>query len=117
MSTKQGRESGSTSVKKEEKKVKSESASTHVTLRFKGQIYEEEVRVFRMRRNVEMRKVMKRYGETRGVKWTTFVFILKDGTRIRESHTPDELELKDGAKIDAMLHHEGGGYGPSSITF
>uniref|UniRef100_A0A0D3DBU2 UBA domain-containing protein n=1 Tax=Brassica oleracea var. oleracea TaxID=109376 RepID=A0A0D3DBU2_BRAOL len=109
MSTKQGRESGSTSVKKEEKKVKSESASTHVTLRFKGQD-EEEVRVFRMRRNVEMRKVMKRYGETRGVKWTTFVFILKDGTRIRESHTPDELELKDGAKIDAMLHHEGGGY-------
>ncbi|KAL0761838.1 hypothetical protein Bca101_077988 [Brassica carinata] len=89
MSTKQGRESGSTSVKKEEKKVKCESASTHVTLRFKGQD-EEEVRVFRMRRNVEMRKVMKRYGETRGVKWTTFVFILKDGTRIRESHTPDE---------------------------
>ena len=38
MSTKQGRESGSTSVKKEEKKVKSESASTHVTLRFKGQV-------------------------------------------------------------------------------
>lgn len=55
------------------------------------EIYEEEVRVFRMRRNVEMRKVMKRYGETRGVKWTTFVFILKDGTRIRESHTPDEV--------------------------
>ncbi|CAN6876623.1 unnamed protein product [Brassica oleracea] len=114
MSTKQGRESGSTSVKKEEKKVKSESASTHVTLRFKGQD-EEEVRVFRMRRNVEMRKVMKRYGETRGVKWTTFVFILKDGTRIRESHTPDELELKDGAKIDAMLHHEGGGYAESDV--
>ncbi|CAN7080107.1 unnamed protein product [Brassica oleracea var. botrytis] len=114
MSTKQGRESGSTSVKKEEKKVKSESASTHVTLRFKGQV-REEVRVFRMRRNVEMRKVMKRYGETRGVKWTTFVFILKDGTRIRESHTPDELELKDGAKIDAMLHHEGGGYAESDV--
>ncbi|CAF2010174.1 unnamed protein product [Brassica napus] len=114
MSTKQGRESGSTSVKKEEKKVKSESASTHVTLRFKGQV-REEVRVFRMRRNVEMRKVMKRYGETRGVKWTPFVFILKDGTRIRESHTPDELELKDGAKIDAMLHHEGGGYAESDV--
>ncbi|KAG2261155.1 hypothetical protein Bca52824_068234 [Brassica carinata] len=97
MSTKPMRESGSTSVKREEKKAKVESsASTHVTLRFKGQD-EEEVRVFRMRRNVEMRKVMKRYGEKRGVKWTTFVFILKDGTRIRESHTPDELELKDGA--------------------
>ncbi|CAF2089666.1 unnamed protein product [Brassica napus] len=113
MSTKQNRESGSTSVKKEEKKAKVESASTHVTLRFKGQD-EEEIRVFRMR--IEMRKVMKRYGETRGVKWTTFVFILKDGTRIRESHTPDELELKDGAKIDAMLHHEGGGYAESDVV-
>lgn len=38
MSTKQNRESGSTSVKKEEKKAKVESASTHVTLRFKGQV-------------------------------------------------------------------------------
>uniref|UniRef100_M4F8Q4 UBA domain-containing protein n=2 Tax=Brassica campestris TaxID=3711 RepID=M4F8Q4_BRACM len=100
MSTKQNRESGSTSVKKEEKKAKVESASTHVTLRFKGQD-EEEIRVFRMRRNVEMRKVMKRYGETRGVKWTTFVFILKDGTRIRESHTPDERSKNMPAETES----------------
>ncbi|KAG5394648.1 hypothetical protein IGI04_024611 [Brassica rapa subsp. trilocularis] len=100
MSTKQNRESGSTSVKKEEKKAKVESASTHVTLRFKGQD-EEEIRVFRMRRNVEMRKVMKRYGETRGVKWTTFVFILKDGTRIRESHTPDERSKNMAAETES----------------
>ncbi|CAH8299102.1 unnamed protein product [Eruca vesicaria subsp. sativa] len=114
MSTK---ESGSTSVNKEEKKVKVESAaSTHVTLGIKGQD-EEAVRVFKMRRNVEKRKVMKRYSETRGVKLSTFVFILEDGTRIRGSQTPDELELEDGDQIDAMLHHDGGGYGPSSITF
>ncbi|KAL0737867.1 hypothetical protein Bca4012_014077 [Brassica carinata] len=116
MSTKPMRESGSTSVKREEKKAKVESsASTHVTLRFKGQD-EEEIKVFRMRRNVEMRKIMKRYNEKRGVKWNTFAFLL-DGKRIRESQTPDELELMDGDLIDAMLRQNGGGYGPSSITF
>ncbi|ESQ32431.1 hypothetical protein EUTSA_v10005530mg [Eutrema salsugineum] len=90
-----------------EKNAKVGSASTHVTLKVKGQD-EKELRVFRMRRNAAMRKVMNCYSEVRGVEYNTYVFLLEDGSRIREESTPDELEIKDGDQIDAMLHQDGG---------
>ncbi|XP_018455792.2 LOW QUALITY PROTEIN: putative small ubiquitin-related modifier 4 [Raphanus sativus] len=91
------------------------SSSTHVTVSVKGQD-EEEHRVFWMRRNEKMRKVMERYNDARGAEWRTYVFLSEEGSNICEDKTPDEMELKDGYQIDAMLHqHEG--FGPSSIMF
>ncbi|XP_010434723.1 PREDICTED: putative small ubiquitin-related modifier 4 [Camelina sativa] len=88
-------------VKKEGEKPKVASeSSTHVTLNVKGQD-EEGVRVFKVRRNAKLLRLMEHYTEMRGVEWNTFGFLL-DGSRIREYHTPDELELKDGDEIDAM---------------
>ncbi|KAG7533437.1 PUB domain [Arabidopsis thaliana x Arabidopsis arenosa] len=100
MSTKR-RAYGSNDVKIEGKKRKVESESTHVTLKVKAQD-KEEVSVFEVRRNVKLQKLMEFYTKMRGVEWNTFRFLF-DGSRIREYHTPDELELKDGDEIDAML--------------
>ncbi|CAL9242675.1 unnamed protein product [Arabidopsis halleri] len=114
MSTKRSRAYGSNEVKIEGKKRKAESESTHVTLKVKGQD-EEGVKVFKVRRNVKLQKLMEFYTKMRGVEWNTFRFLF-DGLRIREYHTPDELELKDGDEIDAMLYQESG-FGPSSSIF
>ncbi|CAE6229130.1 unnamed protein product [Arabidopsis arenosa] len=105
---------GSNEVKIEGKKRKVVSEPTHVTLKVKGQD-EEEFRVFWVRRNVKLLKMMEVYTKMRGVEWNTFRFLF-DGSRIREYHTPDELELKDGDEIDAMLYQQSG-FGPSSLIF
>ncbi|KAL0642716.1 hypothetical protein Bca4012_041006 [Brassica carinata] len=91
------------------------SSSTHVTVSVKGQD-EEEHRVFRMRRNDKMSKVMERYNDARGAELGTYVFLSEGGSMINKDKTPDEMEIKDGYQIDAMLHQHGG-FGPSSIKF
>ncbi|KAG7537124.1 Ubiquitin-like domain superfamily [Arabidopsis suecica] len=100
MSTKR-RAYGSNDVKIEGKQRKVESESTHVTLKVKGQD-EEGVKVFKVRRTVKLQKLMELYTKMRGVEWDTFRFLF-EGSRIREYHTPDGLELKDGDEIDAMM--------------
>ncbi|KAH0856119.1 hypothetical protein HID58_084380 [Brassica napus] len=75
---------------------------------------EEEHRVFRMRRNDKMSKVMERYNDARGAELGTYVFLSEGGSMINKDKTPDEMEIKDGDQIDAMLHQHGG-FGPSSI--
>ncbi|EOA17815.1 hypothetical protein CARUB_v10006213mg [Capsella rubella] len=89
-------------VKKKGKKRKVAKESTHVTLNVMGED-EEGVRVFKVRRDTKLLKLMEQYHDLRGFEWNTFRFLL-DGTRIREYNTPDELELKDGDEIDAMLY-------------
>ncbi|CAN7089565.1 unnamed protein product [Brassica rapa subsp. narinosa] len=91
------------------------SSSTHVTVSVKGQD-EEELRVFRMRRNDKMSKVMERYNDARGAEPGTYAFLSEGGSMINKDKTPDEMEIKDGYQIDAMLHQHGG-FGPSSIKF
>ncbi|VYS69732.1 unnamed protein product [Arabidopsis thaliana] len=97
---------GSNEVKMEGQKRKVVSEPTHD---------EEDFRVFWVRRNAKLLKMMELYTKMRGVEWNTFRFLF-DGSRIREYHTPDELELKDGDEIDAMLYQQSG-FGPSSIKF
>ncbi|AED95714.1 unnamed protein product [Arabidopsis thaliana] len=105
---------GSNEVKMEGQKRKVVSDPTHVTLKVKGQD-EEDFRVFWVRRNAKLLKMMELYTKMRGIEWNTFRFLF-DGSRIREYHTPDELERKDGDEIDAMLCQQSG-FGPSSIKF
>ncbi|CAA0408501.1 unnamed protein product [Arabidopsis thaliana] len=105
---------GSNEVKMEGQKRKVVSEPTHVTLKVKGQD-EEDFRVFWVRRNAKLLKMMELYTKMRGIEWNTFRFLF-DGSRIREYHTPDELERKDGDEIDAMLCQQSG-FGPSSIKF
>uniref|UniRef100_A0A0D3E0V2 Rad60/SUMO-like domain-containing protein n=1 Tax=Brassica oleracea var. oleracea TaxID=109376 RepID=A0A0D3E0V2_BRAOL len=69
---------------------------------------EEEHRVFRMRRNDKMSKVMERYDDARGAELGTYVFLSEGGSMINKDKTPDEMEIKDGDQIDAMLHQHGG---------
>ncbi|KAF2574816.1 hypothetical protein F2Q70_00000293 [Brassica cretica] len=69
-----------------------------------------------MRRNDKMSKVMERYNDARGAELGTYVFLSEGGSMINKDKTPDEMEIKDGYQIDAMLHQHGG-FGPSSIKF
>ncbi|XP_010445953.1 PREDICTED: putative small ubiquitin-related modifier 6 [Camelina sativa] len=102
-------------VKKEGEKRNVASESTHVTLNVRGQD-EEEVRVFKVRRKTKLLKLMQYYSDMRGVEWNAFRFLL-DGSRNREYHTPDDLKLKDGDEIDAMLYQESGFSPSSSMIF
>ncbi|CAA7058889.1 unnamed protein product [Microthlaspi erraticum] len=92
-------------IKKEnlEKNGSTSTSTTHINVRVKGQD-EEKIYVFRMKKNAKMLRLMEYYNKSRGVEWGTYVFLTVDGSRVREYHTPDELELEDGAQMDAMLH-------------
>ncbi|KAF3565916.1 hypothetical protein DY000_02011135 [Brassica cretica] len=61
-----------------------------------------------MRRNDKMSKVMERYTDARGAELGTYVFLSEGGSMINKDKTPDEMEIKDGDQIDAMLHQHGG---------
>ncbi|AED95713.1 Ubiquitin-like superfamily protein [Arabidopsis thaliana] len=114
MSTKSSSIHGRNEVKMEgEKRKDVESESTHVTLNVKGQD-EEGVKVFRVRRKARLLKLMEYYAKMRGIEWNTFRFLSDDGSRIREYHTADDMELKDGDQIDALLPQESG-FGPSTV--
>ncbi|EHA8592348.1 Small ubiquitin-related modifier 2 [Cocos nucifera] len=61
----------------------------------------------RVKRSIKMKDLMKAYTDRRSVGIDTFEFLL-DGHRIQGQQTPDELEMKDGDEIDAMVHGHGG---------
>ncbi|XP_019707334.1 small ubiquitin-related modifier 1-like isoform X2 [Elaeis guineensis] len=61
----------------------------------------------RVKRSIKMKDLMKAYNDRRSVGDNTFEFLL-DGHRIQGEQTPDELEMKDGDEIDAMVHGHGG---------
>ncbi|XP_038974181.1 small ubiquitin-related modifier 1-like isoform X2 [Phoenix dactylifera] len=63
----------------------------------------------RVKRSVKMKDLMKAYNDRRSVDSNTFEFLL-DGHRIQGEQTPDELEMKDGDEIDAMVHGHGGSF-------
>ncbi|XP_022554314.1 putative small ubiquitin-related modifier 7 [Brassica napus] len=87
-------------------KKKSSVPSSHVTLKVKSQ---DDVDVyFRIKRDVELRKMMEAFSHKVGKQMSAFVFLF-DGIRIKPNQTPKELDLEEGDEIDALVHQTGGG--------
>ncbi|WKA12944.1 hypothetical protein VitviT2T_030286 [Vitis vinifera] len=57
-------------------------------------------------RSTLLRKLMSAYSGRQSVELNSIAFLF-DGCRLRGEQTPDELEMKDGDEINAMLHQTG----------
>ncbi|CAA0833635.1 Small ubiquitin-related modifier 2 [Striga hermonthica] len=89
----------------DDKKPSGGDSSVHINLKVKRQ--EGNDVFFRIKRNTQLKKLMTAYCDRESLNIKTIVFLF-DGSRLREEHTPDELEMEDGDEIDAMLHQIGG---------
>ncbi|KAL0886857.1 hypothetical protein Bca101_010840 [Brassica carinata] len=79
--------------------------SSHITIKVKSQ---DDVDVyFRIKRDVELRKMMEAFSHRVGKQMSAFVFLF-DGIRIKPNQTPNELDLEEGDEIDALVHQIGG---------
>ncbi|CAN6980296.1 unnamed protein product [Brassica oleracea var. botrytis] len=77
---------------------------THIILKVKSE--DDEV-FFKIQKITQLKKLMYVYCNRRGLKLDAFAFLF-DGKRIRGNETPDELDMKDGDKIDAFRSMGGG---------
>ncbi|XP_076906988.1 small ubiquitin-related modifier 2-like [Bidens hawaiensis] len=80
--------------------------STHINIKVKRQ-YGAEVSI-RIKRNAQLKKLINAYCDAQSVEKNEFVFLF-DGRQVKAEKTPDELEMKEGDEIDAMMHQNGGG--------
>ncbi|CAH8279807.1 unnamed protein product, partial [Arabidopsis lyrata] len=62
---------------------------------------------FRIKRDVELRKMMHAYSAKVGVEMSTLRFLF-DGNRIKLNQTPNELGLEDEDEIEAFGEQLGG---------
>ncbi|XP_019088435.1 PREDICTED: putative small ubiquitin-related modifier 8 [Camelina sativa] len=79
--------------------------SSHITVKIKSQ---DDVCVyFRIKRDVEVRKMMQAYSDKVGKQISTFRFLF-DGTRIKFNQTPNEIGLEEEDEIEAFVEQLGG---------
>ncbi|KAG7613142.1 Rad60/SUMO-like domain [Arabidopsis suecica] len=79
--------------------------SSHITVKVKNQ---DDICVyFRIKRDVELRKMMHAYSDKVGVEMSTLRFLF-DGNRIKLNQTPNELGLEDEDEIEAFGEQLGG---------
>ncbi|XP_057427640.1 small ubiquitin-related modifier 1-like [Lotus japonicus] len=64
---------------------------------------------FKMKRTGQLGTLLNAYCDRQSVDIKTIVFLF-DGRLLRAHLTPDELDMKDGDAIDAMLQQIGGGF-------
>ena len=57
-------------------------------------------------RSTQLRKLMTAYCDRQSVELNSIAFLF-DGCQLRGEQPPDELEMKDGDEIDAVLHQTG----------
>ena len=79
---------------------------SHVTL--KVQREKEYDMIFRIRRNVPIRKLMLAYCDRLGLDYETIRFTI-DGCKVGKDQTADDLKLENDDTIDAFTDQSGGG--------
>ncbi|GER54911.1 small ubiquitin-like modifier 2 [Striga asiatica] len=89
----------------EDKKPSGGDSSVHINLKVQRQ--EGTDVFFRIKRNTQLKKLMKAYCDNESLNIDLIAFLF-DGRPLRGEQTPDELEMEDGDEIDAMLHQIGG---------
>ncbi|EEF44212.1 small ubiquitin-related modifier 2 [Ricinus communis] len=77
-----------------------------ITVRVRSQDGRE--KVFRIKMDTQMSKLIARYCEDRQWEPHTAEFLL-NGLRFPRDKTPAQLNLKDNVLIEAMMHQNGGG--------
>lgn len=83
----------------------SDQSAEHITLKVKSQNGNE--LFFKIKKSTQLKKLMDAYCSRNGVIPTTVRFLF-DGNRIRESDTPNDLQLQNDDQIDAMVEQIGG---------
>ncbi|KAG2333183.1 hypothetical protein Bca52824_004363 [Brassica carinata] len=63
--------------------------------------------IFRMQRSAQLKKLMNAFCDRNFVDFDSIIFLF-DGRPLRAEQTPDELDMKDGDEIEAMLNQSGG---------
>ncbi|KAG8380315.1 hypothetical protein BUALT_Bualt06G0002800 [Buddleja alternifolia] len=63
---------------------------------------------YRIKRDVPLQRLMIDYSRRLGINHKTIRFIY-DGRRVKESTTPHDMDMEDGAVIDALSEQSGGG--------
>ena len=61
---------------------------------------------FKMKKKTQLKKLMEAYCARQSLQMEQIRFLF-DGNRLRDSQTPDELEMEDDDVIDAMLFQVG----------
>ena len=61
---------------------------------------------FKMKKKTQLKKLMEAYCARQSLQMEQIRFLF-DGNRLRDSQTPDELEMEDDDVIDAMLFSVG----------
>ncbi|KAL0843795.1 hypothetical protein Bca101_017041 [Brassica carinata] len=59
--------------------------------------------IFRMQRSAQLKKLMNAFCDRNFVDFDSIIFLF-DGRPLRAEQTPDELDMKDGDEIEAMLN-------------
>ncbi len=57
---------------------------------------------FKIKRKTALKRLMEAYCQRQSLQMDQIRFLF-DGTRLRENHTPEELDMEDDDVIDAML--------------
>mmetsp|Transcript_100166 Transcript_100166/g.146230 ORF Transcript_100166/g.146230 Transcript_100166/m.146230 type:complete len:98 (+) Transcript_100166:160-453(+) len=92
----------------ESKPVKGEGdgeGSEHINLKVKGQ--DGNIVHFKIKKKTQLKKLMEAYCARQSLQMDQIRFLF-DGNRLRDTQTPDELEMEDDDVIDAMLFQVGG---------
>jgi small ubiquitin-related modifier len=82
-----------------------DGSSEHINLKVKGQ--DGAVVHFKIKRKTALKKLMEAYCQRQSLQLDQIRFLF-DGTRLRDTHTPEELDMEDDDVIDAMLFQVGG---------
>ena len=78
--------------------------AVHINIKVKGQ--DGNTVHFKMNRNTQLKKLMEAYCNRQSLQMDQIRFLF-DGNRLRETYTPEELEMEDDDVIDAMLFQVG----------
>ncbi|KAL0302890.1 UNVERIFIED_CONTAM: Small ubiquitin-related modifier 2 [Sesamum radiatum] len=82
--------------------------STHINLSIQnGQDYR--VLSYRIRRDIPLDRILLDFSRRLGLRYNSIRFVY-DGRRLKESSTPLDLNMDDGAVIDAWTEQTGGGW-------
>ncbi|CAH8363486.1 unnamed protein product [Eruca vesicaria subsp. sativa] len=93
------------SATQEEDKKPRDQGEARIILKVKGPDGYEVT--FRMQRSAQLKKLMDAFCDRVYVDLNSLVFLL-DGRPLLPEQTPDELDMKDGDEIEAMLNLRGG---------
>ncbi|WOH16388.1 hypothetical protein DCAR_0935941 [Daucus carota subsp. sativus] len=103
-----GKRPASTALENEGKKRAlgpMEESHDIMTIKVKSQVKEVH---FSVKRNTKLQKIFKMFCDKAQVEYRSMRFLI-DGARVSPTATPEELNMRDGDEVEAMIYAGGGG--------